>query len=133
MSRFAALFLTLAALNGLAAVLAGAWASHGFLIPLAPDGDFLAETGSRYQMWHALALLGAVLLHDRLAEGSAPQWLCRLAGLLFVFGISGFCGGLYAAAAGGRLPGLAPLGGLALMAAWLALAASGGLALARRQ
>jgi len=130
MSRNTAFFIFLAGLNGLMAVLAGAWAAHGFIIPLADGGDTLAETGSRYQMWHALALLGVGLALDHLPAGRV---LWRLAGIAFIIGIAGFSGGLYAAAAGSPVPGLAPIGGRVLMAGWLLLALAGGAAFFSRR
>lgn len=125
MSRTTAFFILLAGLNGLMAVLAGAWATHGFVIPLIDGGDTLAETASRYQMWHALALLGVGLALDHLPAGRV---LWRLAGFAFIIGIAGFSGGLYATAGGVAVAGLAPIGGGVLMAGWLLLALAGGVA-----
>lgn len=130
MSRTAALFILLAGLNGLMAVLAGAWAAHGFVIALADGGGALAETGSRYQMWHALALLGVGIALDHLPAGRV---LWRLAGIAFIIGIAGFSGGLYATAGGSALSGFAPIGGAVLMAGWLLLALAGAVALFSRR
>lgn len=130
MSRTAALFILLAGLNGLMAVLAGAWAAHGFVIPLAGGGGALAETGSRYQMWHALALLGVGLAFD---HSPAGRMLWRLAGVAFIIGIAGFSGGLYATASGLEISSLAPIGGGVLMAGWLLLALAGAVALVARR
>jgi uncharacterized membrane protein YgdD (TMEM256/DUF423 family) len=130
MSQTAALFILLAGLNGLMAVLAGAWASHGFVIPLADGGGALAETGSRYQMWHALALLGVGIAYDRVRTALV---LWRLPGIAFITGIAGFSGGLYASAGGAPVSGVAPAGGAALMAGWLLLALAGGLELFSRR
>lgn len=130
MSRTAALFILFAGLNGLMAVLAGAWAAHGFVIPLIDGGDTLAETGSRYQMWHALALLGVALALDRVRTA---LMLWRLAGIAFIIGIAGFSGGLYATAGGSAISGLAPIGGAVLMAGWLLVALAGLVALFSRR
>lgn len=132
MSRTAALFVFLAGLNGLSAVLAGAWAAHGFAFPLVAGGDVLAETGSRFQMWHALALIALAAAHEHappagsgIARILGSQALFRLSGILFLVGIAGFSGGLYATASGSTLTGLAPLGGTAFMVGWLLLALAG--------
>ena len=62
-------WIGLAALFGLLAVAAGAFAAHG----LEARGDTravaLVETGARYQMWHALAMLAYVAL-GRSAPGA---------------------------------------------------------------
>lgn len=132
MSRTTAFFIFLAGLNGLMAVLAGAWAAHGSGIPLIADGAALVESGSRIQMWHALALLGTAVAYEHLppatarsARFSGLRILLRLAGIAFIIGIAGFSGGLYASAAGSAISGLAPIGGAVLMAGWLLLALCG--------
>ncbi len=140
MSRTAAFFIFLAGLNGLMAVLAGAWAAHGFVVPLVAGGDALAESGSRFQMTHGLALLGVALAHEAV---SAPysffsrllgtKALLRWTGLAFIIGIVGFSGGLYASAAdSSALSSLAPIGGTALMIGWLLLALAGLVSLLAR-
>ena len=120
-------WMVFAALNGAAAVGAGAYAAHG----LAGDAraQELFRLAGQYQMWHALALIGVVVLAGP-AQGAARLAL-RLAGWLFVAGIPLFSGTLYALATVGPLPvGMtAPLGGWSLMLGWLAL---GVAALCRR-
>lgn len=126
LSTLGALAAVFAALAGASAVALGAWASHGAADPA--KGWLI--TASTYQMVHAAALLGAALLRERFAAG----WPRRLVGLAlagFALGIVLFCGGLTALAFGWRVPAAAPAGGLALMAAWLCLAA-GALASLRR-
>ena len=77
------------------------------------------ETGVRYQMYHALALLGTAMLMER-----APGRLLTAAAWLFIAGITLFSGSLYALALTGvtTLGAVTPLGGLALLAAWACLA-----------
>ena len=140
MRRTAAIFIILAGLNGLIAVLASAWAAHGFGIPIVAGGGVLAESGSRIQMWHALALLGLAAAHEyapvaraEIARFLGTQALIRLAGLAFIIGIAGFSGGLYATAAGSSFSGAAPLGGTALMIGWLLLTLAGITALFSRR
>jgi len=74
----------------------------------------------QYHVWHALALLGVALAWPHLPDHT---WL-RVAGWLFVAGLLLFCGSLYALALGApRHAGLVtPVGGLALILGWLALA-----------
>lgn len=110
-------FLFLAGLNGAVAVMAGAYAAHG----AAPAAAELLRTGSNYQMWHALALIGVVLLLDR-----SPGTALRAGGWLFVFGILLFSGALYGLAFGAPrwLGRIAPVGGLALILGWIALCAA---------
>ncbi len=130
LSTLGALAAAFAALAGASAVALGAWASHG----AADPAKGWLVTASTYQMVHAAALLGAALLRERLLAGSAAGWPRRLVGLAlagFALGIVLFCGGLTALAFGWRVPAAAPAGGLALMAAWLCLAA-GALASLRR-
>ena len=51
-------FFGLGALSALVAVGLGAFAAHGLRGRLEPDMLNAFETGARYQMYHALALLG---------------------------------------------------------------------------
>lgn len=131
MSPIAALFLLLAGINGAIAVLAGAWAAHDFGPTLVAGGDVLAETASRFQLWHALALLAVALAYERAAAPSRNPWpgsarvLLLLAGLAFLVGIAGFSFGLYGAAVGAATSHFAPIGGMALIVGWLLLALAG--------
>ena len=108
-------WLAVAALNGLLAVAAGAFAAHG-LEQAGADGRAaeLARLGAQYQMWHALAMLGV-----RLTGGGR-----RVCGL-FLAGIVLFSGSLYGLALGAPRPVafVTPFGGLALLLGWAALAA----------
>ena len=77
------------------------------------------ETGVRYQMYHALALLGTAVLMER-----APSRLLAASGWLFITGMVLFSGSLYALALTGMtiLGAITPLGGLAFLAGWACLA-----------
>jgi uncharacterized membrane protein YgdD (TMEM256/DUF423 family) len=80
------------------------------------------QTGATYQMYHALALLAVGILLGRFSiDGSA--WL-TWSGWLFVAGSVLFSGSLYALSLSGVtwLGAITPLGGVAFLAAWLALA-----------
>ena len=73
------------------------------------------ETGVRYQMYHAIAILIVALAAARL-----DGWLIRTAGWSFALGIVLFSGSLYALALTGVtvLGAITPLGGLAFLAGW---------------
>lgn len=116
------LWLAFAGLNAAFAVGAGAYASHALAAPGFEKAQEWARTAGQYQLWHALALLAALLLAGR-SDGAA-RLLVRLAGWLFVAGTLLFCGTLYGLAVGVSLPlaNTAPAGGTALMAGWGALA-----------
>jgi uncharacterized membrane protein YgdD (TMEM256/DUF423 family) len=100
------------------AVALGAFAAHGLRARLAPDLLAVFETGVRYQMYHALALLAAGVLAERRA-----QTALRVAGWSFACGMLLFSGSLYALALSGvrALGAITPLGGAAFLAGWLAL------------
>jgi len=80
------------------------------------------ETGVRYQMYHACAILIVALAAARL-----DGWLIRSAGWFFVVGIVLFSGSLYALALS-RITlfgAVTPIGGLAFLAGWACLIAAG--------
>jgi uncharacterized membrane protein YgdD (TMEM256/DUF423 family) len=122
LSPLALAAIVFGALAGAAGVALGAWAAHG----LAEGVARLAETASRYALFHAAAMIAAALVLDRVGHGW-PRRLTVLALVLFALGIMLFCGGLIGAAVG-IATGTAPLGGMALIAAWVALAGAAGAA-----
>jgi uncharacterized membrane protein YgdD (TMEM256/DUF423 family) len=100
-------------------VLLGAFAAHGLDSRLSPRMLANFETGAHYQMYHALAMgLAAFAVRGRAAR------LANAAGILFLIGTLLFSGSLYVLALTGitRLGMITPLGGLSLMAGWVALA-----------
>jgi uncharacterized membrane protein YgdD (TMEM256/DUF423 family) len=114
-------FLVLGALSGLMGVAAGAFGAHALKARLTPDLLVIFETGARYQMYHALALVAAAWAAGRY-PGAAAAW----AGWLFVAGTVLFSGSLYALALTGvrGLGAVTPVGGVAFLAGWAALAAA---------
>lgn len=108
--------IMLASAFGLVAVAAGAFGAHGLKKTLTPEMLTIFETGARYNMYHALALLGAAWL---LRETGNP--LAVWAGVAFTFGILIFSGTLYALAITGTrwLGAITPIGGVGLMVGWL--------------
>jgi uncharacterized membrane protein YgdD (TMEM256/DUF423 family) len=96
----------------------GAFAAHALRGRLAPESLAAFETGVRYQLVHALALVATALASDALPE----RWL-RRAAWAFGIGIVAFSGSLYALALTGQraLGMVTPVGGLAFLAGWTAL------------
>jgi uncharacterized membrane protein YgdD (TMEM256/DUF423 family) len=113
-------FLIVGSLSGGLAVALGAFGAHGLRSRLAADALATFETGVRYQMYHALALLLVALIAARWSESSLPA----LAGWLFVAGTVLFSGSLYLLSLAGLrwMGAVAPLGGAAFILGWLALA-----------
>ena len=112
-------FLALGALAAFAGVALGAFAAHGLKARLDPAMLATFETGVRYHMYHALALLGVAWACTRW-----PGAFTLASGWLFVAGILVFSGSLYVLALTGArwLGAVTPLGGLAFLAGWLCLA-----------
>lgn len=115
------LFLMLGALSAFIAVGAGAFGAHALRARLAPDLLAVFETGARYQMYHALALLVVAW-----AAARPGATLAGWAGWCFVAGTVLFSGSLYVLALSGVrwLGAVTPLGGVAFLAGWLCLALS---------
>ena len=114
----ARLWLLLSALAGFTGVALGAIAAHGLKSRLSPEHLAVFQTGSHYQLIHALALFGVALLALQ-----APCRLVNLAGGCFALGILLFSGSLYLLTFSGigELGIITPFGGLAFLAGWLCL------------
>ena len=102
-----------------AGVALGAFGAHGLKSRVTPDLLVVFETGVRYQMYHALALLAV--------GWAATRWptpWTTASGWLFVAGIVIFSGSLYVMTLTGLrwLGAITPIGGLAFIAGWLTLA-----------
>jgi uncharacterized membrane protein YgdD (TMEM256/DUF423 family) len=111
--------LTAGAILAGLAVLLGAFGAHALEDRLADDKLVIWETGARYHMYHALAILAVGLLRRR---HSASE--LKVSAALFGIGIGVFSGSLYFLALSDlRVFGLlTPVGGLAFLAGWIALA-----------
>jgi uncharacterized membrane protein YgdD (TMEM256/DUF423 family) len=111
-------FVTGALAAGLGVVL-GAFGAHGLKARVTPDLLAIFETGVRYHMYHALALLAVAWASTRWTT----SWI-GAAGWLFVVGILIFSGSLYLLTlTGARWWGaVTPIGGLAFIAGWMCLA-----------
>ncbi|HEY9631468.1 MAG TPA: DUF423 domain-containing protein [Coleofasciculaceae cyanobacterium] len=114
-------FLTIAAILGGTSVAAGAFATHALKEQLNERAIEVFETGARYQMYHALALLLVGLLLSRAESGQA---LLTFTGFAFMAGVVVFSGSLYALSFSGIkwLGAITPLGGLAFLLGWGSLA-----------
>ncbi len=109
--------VVLAGLSGAASVLLGAFAAHGLRARLSEQHLAVFQTAVHYQQWHSLALLlvGLWLLRQ-------PSLYLRLASVAWLLGMLLFSGSLYALVLWGWPVGLlTPLGGLCLVAGWLAV------------
>ena len=113
------LFFGLGALSAGLAVAAGAFGAHGLRARVSPEMLAVFETGARYQMYHALALLAVGWAASRWPAGGAA-----IAGWLFLAGTLLFSGSLYLLALGGPrwLGAVTPVGGLCFLAGWALLA-----------
>jgi uncharacterized membrane protein YgdD (TMEM256/DUF423 family) len=112
-------FFLIGSVSAFIAVGLGAFAAHGLKSRLEPAMLATFETGVRYHMYHALALLAVGWACSRW-PGSAAN----ASGWLFVLGTVLFSGSLYALGLSGVrwLGAITPLGGAALLAGWLCLA-----------
>lgn len=123
------MWTALGALSALISVAAGAFGAHALKQRLPADLLVIFETGARYHMYHALALVlvGVLASRSGLPERAASS--LQYAGSLFLLGTLLFSGSLYVLALSGQrwLGAITPLGGLAFLGGWLALAWAGWL------
>lgn len=112
-------FALVGAISALLAVAAGAFGAHALHSRLTPELLTVFETGTRYQMYHALALFAVAWAATRW-----PGTPVRMAGWLFIGGTLLFSGSLYLLALSGArwLGAITPLGGLLFLSGWAALA-----------
>ena len=101
-----------------AGVALGAFGAHGLKARVAPELHAVFETGVRYHMYHALALLAV--------GWAASRWdtpLVSAAGWSFIAGILVFSGSLYLMTLTGTrwLGAITPLGGASFILGWVLL------------
>src|SRR3954469_2817707 len=115
------IFFGLGAISAFIGVALGAFAAHGLKARLDPAMLATFETGVRYQMYHALGLLGVGWACTRWPGGPTTA-----SGWLFVAGTVVFSGSLYLLALSGArwLGAITPLGGLCFLGGWALLAAT---------
>ena len=111
-------FIFVGALSGFTGVALGAFGAHFLKARLSTEMLAVFETGVRYHLFHAVAILATAAL-----SGRANARLLTAAGWLFSGGIVLFSGKLYMLALTGItvLGAITPLGGLAFLAGWASL------------
>jgi uncharacterized membrane protein YgdD (TMEM256/DUF423 family) len=113
-------FLLIGSILGFLGVAFGAFGAHALRTRLSPEMLSVFETGVRYQMYHAFAILIVAAAIGHL--GSAR--LLVLAGWAFSIGVVLFSGSLYVLALTGVgiLGAVTPFGGLSFLLGWACLA-----------
>ncbi len=111
-------WLALAAINGFIAVAAGAFGAHGLEGRVGERALAAFETGARYHMFHALALIGVAWLASVHQHASVS-----LAGWAFIAGMILFSGSLYyyGLTESRALVMVTPVGGLGFLVGWATL------------
>lgn len=119
MQRTDKVWWCIAALSGAMMVMLGAYAAHGLAARTTEAMVSAVETGVRYQAWHTLAVM-VVLVWRQVQPLAGQRWVLAL----WALGMACFSGSLYLMALAGLNLGIVtPIGGLLLMAGWLALGA----------
>ncbi|NHZ72412.1 MAG: DUF423 domain-containing protein [Aquificales bacterium] len=114
------LFFVLGAWLAALSVAIGAFGAHGAKNFMSAEQLLWVDKGARYQMYHALALFAVVWA---LTYWINQAKLLKAAGWLFVAGTLFFSGSLYIMALTEfNLGYITPLGGVAYVAGWIALA-----------
>jgi len=112
-------WLAVGAFAGAIGVALGAFGAHALKARVSADLLAVFETGVRYQMYHALALIAVAWAATRW-----PGAWINASGWLFTLGIVIFCGSLYVMTFTGLrwLGAITPIGGLCFILGWMALA-----------
>lgn len=112
-------WIGLGAAFGFAAVALGAFGAHGLKGRIPPERLAVLETGARYALVHALALVAVGILAER-----EDARLLRVSGRAFAAGLALFSGSLVALAVSGikAFGAVTPFGGALLLAGWACLA-----------
>lgn len=112
-------FFIIGALSAAIAVALGAFGAHGLRERLTPQLLEIFETGVRYEIYHAFAILFVAFALTRWQSNLLP-----FAGWAFVIGTILFSGSLYLLALTDTrwLGAITPLGGVAFIAGWILLA-----------
>ena len=120
LTPFARRCLGAGAILMLLGVMLGAFGAHALQAQLTPRQLASYQTGVQYQMLHAFGLMIVAIVGQ--ATGVTPRlrWSARLMAAGIVF----FSGSIYLMTAGAprSLGMVAPVGGIAFMAAWVLLA-----------
>jgi uncharacterized membrane protein YgdD (TMEM256/DUF423 family) len=122
------LFLTIGSTMAALAVILGAFGAHALKEKISGENLLIFETGVRYQMYHAFALIIVFLLSSKI---NSP--LLNYSGIFFVAGIVFFSGSIYLLACRDLLGiegwksilgPITPLGGLCLIIGWICVIAA---------
>ena len=115
-----------AGLHGAVSVALAAYAAHGMADEFSPQAIGYVALGSQFQLVHAAALVGAVLVMGRASRGWARA-AAAVAVAGFALGPVLFSGALYGVALTGSsgFGRFAPFGGAAMIIGWLGLAFTG--------
>jgi uncharacterized membrane protein YgdD (TMEM256/DUF423 family) len=113
------LFFFFGGLFGGLGIILGAFAAHSLKVRLTPELLATFETGVKYQMYHALALLIVALV----PASRHASTLLTVSGWLFVAGTLLFSGSLYVLTVGGMrwFSAITPVGGMAYIIGWFCL------------
>jgi uncharacterized membrane protein YgdD (TMEM256/DUF423 family) len=114
-------YITIGTLLAAIAVILGAFAAHSLKAILTVESLAVFETGVRYQMYHAFAIIIVGILYK---ENTSKTLL--LAGKLFILGIILFSGSLYLLTAIKAMQAnnflwvgaVTPLGGVCFIVGW---------------
>ncbi|MEL7141356.1 MAG: DUF423 domain-containing protein [Cyanobacteria bacterium J06554_3] len=119
----AQMFLAIASILGALSVAGGAFGAHALKGQLTESALNSFETGVRYQMYHAIALLLVAIL---IGQNPEAKGLVTV-GWCFVAGVVLFSGSLYGLSLASikALGPVTPLGGVAFIAGWSLLAWNG--------
>jgi uncharacterized membrane protein YgdD (TMEM256/DUF423 family) len=118
-------FLVMGSLFAALGVILGAFGAHALKSRLSADQLQIFETGVRYQMYHAFALVFLFAIAGRI-----PSSLLNFSGILFIAGILLFSGSVYLLACRellgidswkNFLGPITPLGGMCFVAGWISL------------
>lgn len=96
------------AINGAIAVAAGAFAAHALKARLDARSLEVFETGARYQMYHALAIVLCGLLMQPRAGWTMQAGIVLFSGSLYALALTGVKG----------LGAVTPFGGVAFLVGW---------------
>ena len=115
MDRF---FFSAGAVAAFIAVALGAFGAHSLKTRLSAEMLAIFEVAVRYQMYHALGLIGVAL-----AQSRWPEVNLNAAGWAFIAGIAVFSGSLYLLCLTEMrwLGALTPIGGIAFLIGWAIL------------
>ncbi|MEN9764575.1 MAG: hypothetical protein RL397_530 [Pseudomonadota bacterium] len=112
-----------AGIFGATGVMAGAFASHGLAALVEPRLVAIFETGARYQLVHAVAILALAAIGQHPGAGRWAVW----SALSFTFGILVFSGSLYLRVLADlpALGAITPVGGLGFILGWVCVMVAG--------